>query len=89
MEFEDQEFDGGDVRIDFNTFVRCRFKNCRLIFSAVGPVKFIDCTFENPSWHFKDAAGRMLEFLHVMYKTNDEGEQFVTNVFDMVRRGNQ
>ncbi len=87
MKFEDQVFENEDVRLDFNTFVRCRFVNSRLIFSAFGPVEFVDCGFENPHWLFKDAAGRMLEFLHVMYKTNNEGKQFVANVFDTVRGG--
>ncbi|HSH82748.1 MAG TPA: hypothetical protein VLA19_29805 [Herpetosiphonaceae bacterium] len=89
MEFVDQVFEGGVVRLDFNRFVRCRFENCELVFSAVGPVSFEGCTFGNKvSWRFLDAAGRMLEFLHGMYNGTEEGgQQFVENVFDTVRGG--
>ena len=86
MEFVGRKFKDEDVRLDFNRFHGCSFENCRMVFSAFGPVDFHDCEFGNRlSWKFEDAAGRTLEFLHAMYRTGEGGKQFVGNVFDIVR----
>ena len=56
----------GVVRLDGATFVRCRFRQTRLIYSGGAPPSIEDCTFDGASFEFTEAAARTLALLKAM-----------------------
>jgi len=42
-----------------HVFVNCKLKNCRLFYSG-GTFEWVNTTFENCTWGFRDAAGNTL-----------------------------
>jgi hypothetical protein len=56
----------GRVILDDVTFDRCTFQRAVLIYRGGAPPSLRDCTFENVSFEFEDAAGRTLALLQAM-----------------------
>ena len=63
IEISDQAFENERVELDGRRFVRCKFKECDLSFSATARVAFEDCTFTRCRWVFAGAASTTLDFL--------------------------
>jgi len=88
MEYRDCRFTDSTVRLDGNTFISCRFINCRLVVDGTQPGRMSSCTFENPEFHFEGAAGNTISFLSAMYRASGVGgRQAVERVFDLIRTG--
>jgi hypothetical protein len=87
MQFVKSNFAGGKVQLDGNEFIRCRFENTTLVFSAKGPVSMVDCTFaNNVAWTFEGPAALTLAFLNALYHgAGDGGKQLVESTFANIR----
>lgn len=82
----DQTFADGSYVIDGLRFIRCRFVKMQLIYGAEGEVDFKDCTFENCSWTFDDAAERMIGFLSTLHEqVRPEGPELVEGIFKSIQ----
>jgi hypothetical protein len=55
------------VALDGETFVRCQFESCRLVYSGGEPPGFENCSFQNCEWKFDEAATRTLSCLKSMW----------------------
>jgi hypothetical protein len=61
------------VDLDNTEFIECRFEDCKMIYSALGPVGMTRCTFSNVKWEFKGGAANTIQFLKGMYHGMGEG----------------
>ena len=87
MQVVDSTFSGGRIHIDGNEYIRCRFENTTLIFSAITPTSMVDCTFVNVNWNFDGSAALTLKFLNALYHgLGEEGKRLVERTFENVRR---
>ncbi len=59
--YVDQVFENQRMEVTGNAFEGCTFKRCRIVFSALEPVSFIDCHFAECDWVFAGPAGTALE----------------------------
>lgn len=60
-------FENEDVEIDNKRFIKCKFIDCRLIFSGGGLPLFDSCEFSGePRFDFGDHAARTLQMIHVL-----------------------
>lgn len=63
------QFQSETVELDGQTFERCTFNHCVLIYRGNEPPNFIQNSFAgNCEWRFGDAAGRTLNFLRHLYR---------------------
>lgn len=64
----DKVHDNEYVVLDGNTFNRCTFTNCRMIYRG-GELPNLDaCKITDCNWTFEDSAARTLQFLHVFHR---------------------
>jgi hypothetical protein len=82
MHFEDRVFEQETVTLDGNSFIRCKFLECTLEFSAVAGVRLDDCLFRACEWSFIGAAGVMLNFLEASYRGGEEHSG--VNLFELL-----
>lgn len=89
MEYRERTFEHQDVLLDGNTFISCRFRDCRVIFKATAPVTLGANYFgENVQWLFDGAASATLQFLSALRNSSGKGgPEFVEKVFEQVRSG--
>jgi hypothetical protein len=74
------------VQLDNNEFIECKFENCTMEFSGMGPVSMVGCQFANVSWVFLGAAQNTLNFLNGLYHGMGEGgRKLVESTFDNIR----
>ena len=87
-EFNEQEFKDADEVLDGNTYNRCTFTNCRLVYRG-GTIPFLrGCQFVRCSLSWEDAARRTLDLLKGMYHGFGEaGHKLVEDTFQNIRRG--
>lgn len=65
--YVDKPFEDVTINIDDNSFTRCTFKNCTIVYSGgVIPV-LVQNSFYNCKWVFDGAAQRVIDFLTGMY----------------------
>jgi hypothetical protein len=58
-----QSYTKRDVVLDGNSYQRCTFNECRLIYRG-GPARLVSCYIgPNCTWQFVDAASYVLQFL--------------------------
>jgi hypothetical protein len=88
MQLIDSKFSGGKISLDGNEFVRCRFEDITLVFSAKAPISLLDCTFgDNVAWVFDGSAAMTLAFLNALYHGAGEGgKRLVESTFENIRR---
>ena len=60
-------FNHETVALDGETFSRCEFRACRLVYSGGEPPKFDDCKFEACEWKLQGAAALTLAHLRGMW----------------------
>jgi len=83
---QDEVIENQSVFLDGVRFVRCRFVGCTLIYECRDDVDFQDCTFEECSWTFSDAAIRMLNFLSTVYQeAGPTGTALVSGIFKSIK----
>lgn len=63
--FENQTF-AGDVDIDGNEYLNCRFEHARLIYAGGRPPRFEGCSFDPVQFSFKGPAQNTLVMLKAM-----------------------
>ena len=73
MRHEDKTFDNDTIRIDGNTYVRCEFHDCTLIFSASGSFGFDSCSFDRCACAFSGAAKLTVQFMDAIYSAQGLG----------------
>jgi hypothetical protein len=64
----DQEISNVVLLLEEHVFQRCKIKDCRL-FDDGGPFEWVDASFENCQWSFREAAQntcRMLQMLGLL-----------------------
>ena len=84
-EYKKENFENESIQVDGNTYKSCKFKDSELKFGAIKPVSFVDCSFENVSWHFIDHAEITFDFLTALYQAG--GEEIIETLFDNIRSG--
>ena len=85
---KDQVFERQPLEVDGTTFERCKFKECRIIFSAIDNVTFKDCTFIACNWVFDGPAETMLDYLSALYHgLGPAGPTLVEDIFQGIRDG--
>ncbi len=67
MEFQDQTFTGQTIQLDFNSFERCTFENCVLVYAGVATVSLRYCIFRDCQWVFNGPAARTFDFVRRLY----------------------
>ena len=84
-----QTFSGQDVTLDGNTFERCSFSQCRLVYNGGPGLPVLRNCLMSPDcrWHFDEAAGRTLVFLAERFRSGDR--QVVQQVIDYVTQSHQ
>lgn len=85
MRLVDKTIESCQLRIDGKHFVHCRFVNVELIYWADDDVDFEDCTFENCSWTFDEAAERMIGLLSTLQERVSGGPELVEGIFNSIR----
>ena len=61
--FFDKKFQNVTEIIDGNSYERCTFLGCNIIYRGGGIPKFSACTLESCKWTFEDAARRTIALL--------------------------
>ena len=87
MKYTDSKFIQTRVELDGNEFIRCRFENATLVFSARSPVSMVDCEFgNNVAWTFEGSAALTLGFLHALYHgTGEGGKKLIEHTFERIK----
>jgi hypothetical protein len=83
MKYADKAFENVTVQTDGNSYARCEFLNCTLIYSGGDPPSLEGCTFDPPKFAFRGAAGNTLNFLRAMY--HGGFRDYVEATFDDIR----
>lgn len=56
------------VLLDGETFDRCEFVACRLVYAGGAPPQFDSCRFDACDWKFEEAAADTLAHLKLMWR---------------------
>jgi hypothetical protein len=79
-----QTFVGANIQIDSGVaYVKCKFVQCTLVFTGMGPIQFMETTIENCQWAFAGPAGNTLNSLRSMYVSG--AQEMVEQVFRSIR----
>lgn len=62
------------VVLEAETFSRCEFRDCRLIYAGGEPATLIECKFFDCDWRLEGAAARTLAHLKLMWSAGSKGE---------------
>ncbi len=81
-------FQDTTLSLDGVRFVRCRFVNAQLIYTAREETDFEECTFDRCSWTFEGPAENMIAFLSILQdKVTPDGPELVEAIFKSIRNG--
>lgn len=87
MEYQDQTLVDTRVQVDGNKYSNCRFDRCAITFCGGAIPHIMDCTFNDCSWSFEDAAERTLQFMNLLYHgTGDHGRELIERTIEMIRQ---
>ncbi len=64
---DDASFHHETIPLDGETFVRCEFRACRLVYSGGEPAKFDDCKFDACEWKMQAEAANTAAQLRSMW----------------------
>jgi hypothetical protein len=88
MKIVEKEFTGEPIHMDFNEFIRCKFKGCTMIYHGFGPVGMVGCSFGEVKWTFVDAASNTIKFMAGIYAGAGEGgKKLIESAFEEIRSG--
>lgn len=88
MRFEEENFSGQTITLDFNDFVRCRFSNCSLVYHGYGPVGLNGCEFNEVNWNFSGPAANTIKFMTAIYQgAGAGGRRLIDATFENMREG--
>jgi transcriptional regulator of NAD metabolism len=84
----DREFRRTSIIVEDIHFLRCKFIECQIIYTAKDDVAFEDCNFVECSWTFDGPAEETLIFLSELYNgLGQQGRELVESVFESIRSG--
>src|SRR4051812_6798475 len=69
MKHENEEFADIEIHLDGNTYSKCTFVRCTLIYSGGELPQFPESRFKQNNWDFRDGAERVLNFLRFMHRS--------------------
>ncbi|HBW7357728.1 TPA: hypothetical protein OT945_003662 [Klebsiella pneumoniae] len=83
MEVNGGEMKNTNVQVDGITYRNVVFINCTMIYSGSGGnMGFIDCTFQDCSWHFTGPAGNTIAFINDLVKAaGPNGKHLLDSLF--------
>jgi hypothetical protein len=55
------------IVLDGESFERCEFRNCRLVYAGGDLPTFSECRFEACEWKYDEAAARTLAYLKLVW----------------------
>jgi hypothetical protein len=60
-------FNHESVALDGESFERCEFRECRLMYAGGDLPSFTDCRFDACEWKYDEAAARTLAYLKLVW----------------------
>ena len=88
LRYVNETFTDEVFHIDGNSYVRCKFIRCRIIFSGEFGVSFKECSFVDCDWGFAGPAANTLRYLSALYQgLGHSGEDMVESIFGSIRNG--
>jgi len=87
MDFSDETFNRQTINIDGNSYARCTFNECTLIYSGGNPPQFDACKIVNVVWRFADSAKRAVNFLRDIASVTAKGQAVFDNRMDIIKSG--
>lgn len=85
---KDRVFKHSPVVVEGIRFVRCKFIECQIVYTAKDDVSFEDCNFVECNWTFDGPAEETLIFLSELYRgLGTQGRELVESVFQSIRTG--
>jgi hypothetical protein len=87
-DFSDENFEGQTVELDGNTYIRCNFIGCTIVYSGGGIPKLQHCDFSNETWRFEGAAERTLILLQEFSRAGSGFEALVRGCFPTLFKAN-
>jgi hypothetical protein len=81
--FEGSTLVGQTIVLDGNTYIRCVFKQCTLIYKATAPVTLSGCTFDSCGFALDGNAALTVSFLSGIYANGGQG--IVNDIIDQIR----
>ena len=85
MDFTHKNYNNERVDLCNNTFNRCVFNHCMLVFDGTGPANLNGCDMDASNFAFDGPAGTTLLFLTNVYK--DGGAHVIEEIFSHIREG--
>jgi hypothetical protein len=87
-QYSDENFEGAQVELDGNQYVRCNFNNCTMVYRG-GEIPVLQhCNFKGENWRFEDAAERTLILLQNFSRAGSGFEALVRGCFPELYRPN-
>ena len=87
-DFSDKNFEDETVNLDGNTYLRCNFTRCTIIYSGGEIPKLAHCNFTGESWRFEGAAERTLILLQEFSRSGSGFEALVRGCFPALFKTN-
>ncbi len=87
-EFRDCQFSGTTEVLDGNSYTKCTFHKCTLVYSGGDLPKMEACHSYDCNWKFEGAADRTIAFLRATYHGGgDGGKELIEKTFENIRQG--
>jgi hypothetical protein len=75
------------VKLDNNEFTDCKFFNCLMEYSGLGPASIYGCQFVDVQWVFAGPAQNTLQFMHAVYHgMGDGGRKLIEQTFENIKK---
>lgn len=84
MKFHLKDFREERVEIDGNTYERCTFTKCDMVFSGKSIPTLVDNAFSECNWKFEGAAEATIIFMRQLY--HGGGKDLIEVTFQNIRR---
>tara|TARA_R110002124_G_scaffold30983_1_gene105600 strand:- start:578 stop:853 length:276 start_codon:yes stop_codon:yes gene_type:complete len=68
------------VRMDYQTFERKSFIDCKLVYAGGDPPTLIDCDFIQCSWTFEGPALNTARFMAAMSQSSEGGKDLILSI---------
>ena len=79
-----KRFRNATIQLDGNSFQKCTFTSCRLVFSGYMLVQIDHCEFDDDvAWSFAGPASTTIEFMKALYAGG--AKQVIENTFQAIR----
>ncbi len=88
MEYRELKLEAREVALDGNTFVRCVFQNCAIVWGCRQPFTLTECELgRNIRWRLEGPALDTIQFLAELYRHGGTtGRELVVRTFERICR---